>query len=315
MQKQDRKSPNWLKQVDFLGIHLLPLLAFFTGATTFDWILCAVLYFTRMFFVTAGYHRYFSHRSFKTSRFFQFILAGGAQSSIQKGVLWWAANHRIHHKHSDTPEDPHSANVYGFWYAHIGWIMGPEFKPTRFELIKDFKQPELYWLNKYHFVPALVLAVAVYFTGNMVNGTGIFDWQAGLSTLLIGFFLSTVILYHGTFTINSLMHKIGKKRYRTGDESRNSVILALVTMGEGWHNNHHYYQSTAKQGFYWWEIDATYYIIRMLGALGIVWDIRDVSPKIKESNRLNQEAGVKAKLREMKVQEIEQSEKLSEVED
>lgn len=288
--KQDRKPPNWWHQVDFLGIHAVPLLAFFTGTTAFDWILCGVLYVIRMFFVTAGYHRYFSHRAFKTSRFFQFILAGGAQSSLQKGALWWSANHRIHHKHSDTPEDPHSANIYGFWYAHIGWIMGPEYKPTRFDLIKDHKAKELMWLNKWHMVPAVVLAIAVYFVGNKVNGTGWFDWTAGLSTLLIGFFLSTVILYHGTFTINSLMHKIGNKRYYTGDESRNSAILALVTLGEGWHNNHHYYQSAARQGFYWWEFDITYYVIRTLGLLGIVWEIRPVPAKVKNSNKLKQMA-------------------------
>jgi stearoyl-CoA desaturase (delta-9 desaturase) len=291
--KQHRERPKWLHEMDFMGMHLIPLLAFFTHVTAFDWILCAALYVVRMFFVTGGYHRYFSHRAFKTSRFFQFILAGGAQSSFQKGVLWWAANHRIHHKHSDTPEDPHSANLYGFWYAHIGWIMGPEYKPTRYDLIKDMKNKELYWLNKYHFVPPVVLALAVYLVGNKVNGTGFFDWGAGVSTLLIGFFLSTIILFHGTFTINSLMHKIGKQRYKTGDQSRNSLVLALVTLGEGWHNNHHYYQSAAQQGFYWWEIDITYYIIRTLGALGIVWDIRGVPVKVKESNKLNQPTGNK----------------------
>ncbi|ASZ15003.1 acyl-CoA desaturase [Chitinophaga pendula] len=284
--KQDRKGPNWWRQIDFLGMHLIPFFAIFTGTTAFDWALCVFLYFARMFFVTGGYHRYFSHRTFKTSRFFQFILAGGAQSSVQKGVLWWAANHRIHHKHSDTPDDPHSANVYGFWYAHMGWIMGPEYKPTRYDLIRDLKHRELYWLNKYHFVPPLVLAIAVWLIGNKVNGTGFFDWGAGVSTLLIGFFASTIFLFHGTFTINSLMHKIGKQRYKTGDQSRNSFILAIVTMGEGWHNNHHYYQSTARQGFYWWEFDPTYYILRLLGFFGIVWDIRGVSEKIKESNKL-----------------------------
>ncbi|WP_343691372.1 acyl-CoA desaturase [Chitinophaga sp.] len=287
-EKQLRKSPNWWHQIDFLGMHLLPLLAFFTHVTTFDWILCAFLYVTRMFFVTGGYHRYFSHRTFKTSRWFQFVLAGGAQSTFQKGVLWWGANHRIHHKHSDTPEDPHSANVYGFWYAHMGWIMGPEYKPTRFDLIKDFKQPELYWLNKYHWVPGLVLMTVSYFLGNKINGTGWFDWHAGLSTLWIGFFLSTILVYHATFTINSLMHKVGKPRYETGDYSKNSVVLALLTLGEGWHNNHHYYQSATRQGFYWWEIDITYYIIRTLGAFGIVWDIRGVPEKVKNSNKLKE---------------------------
>lgn len=272
--------------MDFIGIHLVPLLAIFTHVTAFDWILCGVLYVVRMFFVTGGYHRYFSHRSYKTSRFFQFILAFGAQTSFQKGAIWWAANHRIHHKHSDTPEDPHSAKIYGFWYAHIGWIMGPEHKPTRFDLIKDVKEKELFWLNKYHWVPPVILAAVVYFVGNKVNGTGWFDLSAGLSTLFIGFFLSTILLFHGTFTINSLMHKIGKPRYKTGDESKNNLILALVTLGEGWHNNHHYYQSATRQGFYWWEIDITYYVIRMLGFLGIVWDIRGVPQKVKDNNKV-----------------------------
>ncbi|WP_255373039.1 acyl-CoA desaturase [Chitinophaga sp. YR573] len=286
-EKQLRGGVNWLRQFDFIGIQLLPLLAFFTHVTLFDWILCAALYVIRMFFVTAGYHRYFSHRTYKTSRFFQFILAGGAQSSLQKGVLWWGANHRAHHKHSDTPDDPHSANIYGFWYSHMGWIMGPEFKPTRYELIKDFKQRELFWLNKYHWVPGVVLMIAVYFAGNLVNGHGLFEWHAGLSTLLIGFFLSTTLLYHGTFTINSLMHMWGKPRYKTGDLSKNSLLLALVTLGEGWHNNHHYYQSATQQGFFWWEIDITYYVIRTLGFFGIVWDIRGVPEKVKAANRLD----------------------------
>jgi stearoyl-CoA desaturase (Delta-9 desaturase) len=283
-----RGKIHWLRELDFIGIHFVPLLAFFTHVTAFDWILCAALYVARMFFVTGGYHRYFSHRSYKTSRWFQFILAGGAQSSLQKGALWWAANHRVHHKHSDTEEDPHSAKLYGFWYSHIGWIMTEEHKETRYDLIKDWKDhKELHWLNRYHWVPAVILAVAVYFVGNKVNGAGWFDWSAGISTLLIGFFLSTVLLFHGTFTINSLMHKIGGKRYKTGDESRNSLVLALVTLGEGWHNNHHYYQSATRQGFYWWEIDITYYIIRTLGVFGIVWDIRGVPEKVKESNKVN----------------------------
>ena len=276
---------SYRREIDFLALHLVPLLAIFTGVTTFDWILCAVLYFVRMFFVTAGYHRYFSHRTFKTSRWFQFLLAFGAETSLQKGALWWAANHRVHHNHSDTEEDPHSAKIYGFWQSHVGWLFLPDFRITRYDLIRDLaKFAELRWLNKYYIVPPAVLALVVYLTGNAVNGNGLFDWSAGVSTLLIGFFLSTIILYHGTFSINSLMHKIGRQRYRTGDESRNSLVLALLTLGEGWHNNHHYFHSTARQGFYWWEIDITYYIIRLLGLFGLVWDIRGVPVKVRESN-------------------------------
>lgn len=288
---QQRGKTTLLDHWGFIGIHFVPFLAILTGAFAFDWYLALTLYLVRMFFITAGYHRYFSHRTFKTSRVFQFILAFMSQTSMQKGALWWAANHRIHHKHSDTPADPHSAKLFGFWYAHVGWIVGPDFKETRYDLIKDMaKYPELVWLNKYHWVPAASLMVFCLFLGNMVNGAGIFDFQAGVSTLLIGFFLSTVVLYHGTFTINSLMHEIGFPRYKTTDKSKNSVILALVTLGEGWHNNHHYYQSTARQGFYWWEIDITYYIIRLLGLFRIVWDIREVPKHVKDGNHLKDAA-------------------------
>jgi stearoyl-CoA desaturase (delta-9 desaturase) len=286
METKQRNSPIWKDELVFIILQFVPLLALFTHVTGFDWWLGVALYFIRMFFITAGYHRYFSHRTFKTSRFFQFLLAFFAQTSLQKGALWWAANHRIHHKNSDTLDDPHSANIFGFWYAHIGWILGPDYKETRYEMIKDLaKYPELRWLNKYNWFPGIVLAAIVLFTGNLVNGSGIFDFQAGASTLFIGFFLSTIVLYHGTFTINSLMHKIGGRRYATKDLSKNSIILALVTLGEGWHNNHHYYQSTARQGFYWWEIDITYYLIRLLGVLGIVWDIREVPKHVLEGGR------------------------------
>lgn len=261
----------------FIALHLLPLAAFFMHVTTFDWIVCVTLYVARMFFVTAGYHRYFSHRTYKTSRWFQALLAFGAQTSGQKGVLWWAANHRVHHRHSDTPLDPHSRKEHGFWESHVGWIMGSSHEETDYSLVKDLaKYPELMWLNRFHIVPALLLGVVVTVIGQLVNGGNLRSLSAGWSTLLIGFFLSTVILYHATFAINSLMHWIGKPRYATGDESKNSLALAILSLGEGWHNNHHYFQSAARQGFFWWEIDITYYIIRLLGALGLVWDIKEV---------------------------------------
>ncbi len=262
-------------QIAFYLIHLIPLLAFFTHVTTFDWIVCVSLYFIRMFFVTAGYHRYFSHRTFKTSRVFQFILAFLAETSAQKGVLWWSAHHRVHHKHSDTPHDPHSMKLYGFWYSHLGWILGPDYNDTEYDLIKDLtKYPELHWISRLYILPPIALAVAVYLLGYFVNGSG---W----STLIIGFFLSTVLLYHGTFSINSVMHKFGKARYNTGDESKNSFWLALISMGEGWHNNHHYYQSSTNQGFFWWEVDPTYYGLKILSWFGLIWDLRGVPDHVK----------------------------------
>jgi len=283
---QVRSKPVAKQEIAFLLIHLSPLGAIWTGATFFDWILCLFLYIFRMFWITGGYHRYFAHKSYKTSRFFQFVIAFMAQTSAQKGALWWAAHHRHHHRYSDTPEDPHSMKIYGFWYSHIGWIVGPDFKKTDYKTIGDYsKYPELVWLNKYHFVPPLMLALVVMALGGIVDGgsiTAMFS-KDGFSALFVGFLLSTVILYHGTFSINSIMHKFGKQRYETGEESKNSLWLALLTLGEGWHNNHHYYETASRQGFFWWEIDITWYFLKFLSWMGLIWDLKGVPRHIKYS--------------------------------
>jgi len=290
VQTEVRSKPVLKQEIAFIIMHLLPIGIFWTGATAFDWILCVSLYFVRMFFITGAYHRYFSHKTYKTSRWFQFVLAFMAQTSTQKGVLWWAAHHREHHRHSDKPEDPHSMKLYGFWYSHIGWILGPDYKETKYGIIQDYaKYPELVWLNKYHWIPGLTLALAVTTAGAFVNGNGwesFFAAQGGMSALFCGFFLSTVILYHGTFTINSISHKFGFQRYQTGDESRNNWFLAILTLGEGWHNNHHYYQSSTRQGFYWWEYDITYYILKLMSFVGLIWDIKEVPHHIKTSRSI-----------------------------
>jgi stearoyl-CoA desaturase (delta-9 desaturase) len=239
-----------------------------------------------MFWITGGYHRYFAHKSYKTSRWFQFIIAFMAETSAQKGALWWAAHHRHHHRHSDTPADPHSMKLYGFWYSHVGWIVGPDYKETDFKTIGDYaKYPELVWLNKHYLVPPTALALVVMALGGIVDGgsiTMMFS-KVGFSALFIGFFLSTVITYHGTFSINSIMHKFGNQRYKTGDESKNSVWLALLTLGEGWHNNHHYYEVASRQGFFWWEIDITWYILKIFSWFGLIWDLKGVPDHIKYS--------------------------------
>ncbi len=257
----------WKATVPFLAVHLLPFGALVTGAGLRDFVVCAVLYVVRMFGVTGGYHRYFSHRTFKTSRWFQFVLAWLAQSSSQRGVLWWAAHHRDHHKYSDTPRDPHSPIQFGFWHAHVGWIYDHN-SETKTERVRDLaKFPELRFLDRFWWLPPATLGFAVW---------ALFGW----SGLFIGFGLSTVLVWHGTFTINSLTHLVGKRRFETGDESRNHWLLALITLGEGWHNNHHYYQGSVRQGFYWWEIDVTYYVIRALAAVGLVWDVREPPARV-----------------------------------
>jgi stearoyl-CoA desaturase (delta-9 desaturase) len=222
------------------------------------------VYFARMFVVTAAYHRYFSHRAFKTSRAFQFILALGAQSAAQKGVIWWASHHRWHHKHSDTPRDVHSAKLRGFWYSHVGWVLSSDWNETDPALVADLsKYPELRFLNTtgIEILPSVLLAIAFLLLG-------------GVPGLVWGYFVSTVLLWHGSFSINSLSHLFGRRRYATGEGSRNSWLLAVITTGEGWHNNHHHYPSAVRQGFRWWEIDVTYYLLRAMALVGLVWDLR-----------------------------------------
>lgn len=253
--------------VPFAAIHLAVLGAFYSGVTSAAVVCCVILYLARMFGVTAGYHRYFSHRTFKTGRVMQFFLAFLAESSSQRGVLWWAAHHRRHHKYSDEPNDIHSPVQDGFWYSHVGWIYNHN-STTDFDRVRDLaKYPELVWLDKYWVVPPVLLGIAV---------TALF----GLPGLFIGFCLSTVFVWHSTFFINSLAHVWGSRRYATTDDSRNNFWLALITLGEGWHNNHHYYMHCARQGFFWWEIDVTYYIIRALSAVGLVWEVREPPAKV-----------------------------------
>jgi stearoyl-CoA desaturase (delta-9 desaturase) len=265
---------NIVRASPFLLIHLLPLAAIYTGARPIDWIVCFALYYVRMFGVTAGYHRYFSHRTYKTSRVMQFLLAFLAQSSAQKGALWWAANHRHHHRYSDQHEDIHSPLHRGFWWSHVGWMLVQRYDDTQWDRIKDLaKFPELRFLNKHWWLPPTALGVAVFLIG-------------GWSMLFIGFFLSTVLLWHGTFLINSLCHVFGTRRFKTTDTSKNNLLFALLTCGEGWHNNHHHFCASANQGFYWWEIDPSYYGIRFLEALGLVWDVRTPPKSVLERDRI-----------------------------
>lgn len=295
-QRENRRRDNrdqyvWLHFFIFMAIHLSPIMLFFVETTWIDWTVCGILYFVRMFFITGGYHRYFSHRTYKTSRVFQFILAFMAQTSLQKGALWWGANHRLHHRHSDTFDDPHSMKLFGFFYSHMGWLFSPNFRPTRSKVISDFyKFKELRWLNKYHLVAPLTLLLAVFLFGGYYHSThdDMTFMQGALIHGYVAFLVSTVILYHGTFSINSLMHKLGKARYNSGDSSKNHLILALITLGEGWHNNHHHYMSSTRQGFFWWEIDITYYILKMLSWFGIVWDLQPVPSKFKYAHQQEQ---------------------------
>lgn len=279
---------NGAKQVLFWAVHIACLGAVWVGVSWIAVVVCIALYVLRMFAITGGYHRYFSHHSFKTSRLFQFILGFLGATSAQKGPIWWASHHRHHHKHSDQPEDVHSPVVSGIYYAHLGWVMSSEYVHTKNELVKDLlKYPEIRWLDKYHVLPPVILGALVFYLGVFLNvylpGLG----TNGIQMLTWGFFISTVLLYHGTFCINSFTHLWGSRRFKTTDDSRNNLLLALITLGEGWHNNHHRYPGSEKQGFYWWEIDITHYILKFLSWFGIVWDLRTPPKRIYEEAKQN----------------------------
>ena len=253
---------NWKQFMPFVLMHVALIGIWWTGFTVEAVALCVGLYVARVFGITGGYHRYFSHRGYKTSRAFQFFMAFLGATAFQKGPLWWSAKHREHHRDSDMPEDAHSPRQYGLFDAHVGWVYRDARTAPDMDLIQDFaKYPELRWLEKNQYAPGLLLALATWLI-------------AGWPGLFVGFFLSTVLVYHATFTVNSLNHMIGRQRYLTGDDSRNNWLLAIITMGEGWHNNHHDYPSSARNGFFWWEFDMTYYFLKVLSWFGLVWDLR-----------------------------------------
>jgi stearoyl-CoA desaturase (delta-9 desaturase) len=264
MSKLDRhpdERVNRTLSIPFLLVHLSPVLLVFTGISATAVVLLLVTYFGRLFFVTAGYHRYFSHRTYRLGRVSQFVFAFAAETSAQKGVLWWASHHREHHQFSDTDRDVHSPRK-GFWWSHVGWILCDKYKPYDSDRIRDFERyPEIRWISRHYLVPAWALGLACFLIG-------------GWSGLVLGFFTSTVLLWHTTFLVNSVAHVFGRRRFATSDTSRNSLLIALLTWGEGWHNNHHHYQASCRQGFYWWQVDLTWYVLRVLAGVGIVKDMR-----------------------------------------
>jgi len=276
-----RRAPdervNRVTSIPFILVHFVPLLAVFTGVSWTAVALLFVTYWGRMFCITGGYHRYFAHRAYKVGRVPQFLLAFGGLTAAQKGPLWWAGHHREHHRSSDTEADIHSP-LRGFWWSHVGWILCDKYAATPTDRIKDFADyPELRFLNKYDFIGPWALGVACYLIG-------------GWSGLVIGFFLSTVLLWHATFFVNSLAHVMGRRRFATEDTSKNSVLIAVLTMGEGWHNNHHYYQASARQGFFWWEWDPTFYALKAMSWVGITKDLKRPPAWAVRSNRVREGA-------------------------
>jgi stearoyl-CoA desaturase (delta-9 desaturase) len=270
-------SIDWVRIVPYVGLHLACLAVIWVGISWTAVIAALVAYVVRMFAITGLYHRYFSHRAFKTSRLGQFIFGVLGASAVQRGPIWWAAHHRHHHAHSDQEGDIHSPKQVGFWKAHMGWFLTHRGFAPDMKYVKDLlKFRELRWLDRFDIVVPTLLGVGMFLLGVLLEKSAPQLGTNGWQMLVWGFFISTVLCYHGTYTINSLSHVFGRQRYRTGDTSRNNWLLALITLGEGWHNNHHFYPNAARQGFYWWEIDISYYVLKVLSWFGIIWDLKPV---------------------------------------
>ncbi|WP_240624033.1 acyl-CoA desaturase [Ahniella affigens] len=279
---------DWVRVVPFIGLHVTAIVGVcLVGASWIAVGVAVLLYALRMFAITGFYHRYFSHKTFRTSRPMQFLMALLGASSVQRGPLWWAAHHRNHHRHSDTEHDVHSPVTKGFWFAHMGWFLTRAGFRTDWSVIPDWKKFwELKLIDRFDVFIAIGLAWILFWLGGFLQ-THYPELGTSRSQMLIwGFFVSTVVLFHCTVTINSLAHQFGKRRYRTRDHSRNNLWLALITFGEGWHNNHHHFPGSARQGFYWWEVDITYYGLKMLSWLGLVWDLKPVPAELRLAGRV-----------------------------
>ncbi|UTW46263.1 acyl-CoA desaturase [bacterium SCSIO 12696] len=284
------RQVDWVRIIPFILLHLACLGVFFVG---FSWIalgVAAALYIARMFAITAFYHRYFSHKTFHTSRMVQFLFALLGASATQRGPLWWAAHHRNHHRCSDREGDAHSPKD-GFWWSHMGWFLSHRHFQADYSLISDFQRfPELRWLDRHDLAVPVLLAVFLYGLGALLEAVAPQLNTTGPQMLVWGYFVSTVVLIHASLCINSLAHRFGSVRYGTPDESRNNFWLAFMTLGEGWHNNHHYYPASARQGFYWWEIDMSYYLLKGMERMGLIWNLRTIPLKRRDSNHLAKDA-------------------------
>jgi stearoyl-CoA desaturase (delta-9 desaturase) len=284
---ESSRKIDWLRTVPFIALHLGCLAVFWVGISPTAVGIAIALYALRMFAITGFYHRYFAHKAFRTSRPAQFLFAALATSAVQRGPLWWASQHRHHHAYADEERDVHSPKQHGFLWSHMGWFLCRANYRTRLELVKDWARfPELRFLDRFDILAPLLLAAGLFWLGEVLAG-----WRPDLGTngmqlLVWGFVVSTIVLYHATFTVNSLAHVWGRRRYATRDDSRNNPWLAVITFGEGWHNNHHHYPGSARQGFYWWEFDPTYYALRLLSWLRIVWSLKPIPSGIRSARRL-----------------------------
>ncbi|MBY0545872.1 MAG: acyl-CoA desaturase [Candidatus Obscuribacterales bacterium] len=265
--------------IPFVFLHAACLGVLWTGTSAVAVGTAVALYWLRMFAITAFYHRYFSHRTYKTSRFMQFAFAVMGATAVQRGPLWWAAHHRCHHREADKEGDIHSPVTRSFVWSHIGWITSSSNMPTNYAVIPDLaRYPELVLVNRFDWLPPVLLGVSLFAAGSWLQATMPELNTSGWQMVVWGFFISTVVLFHGTACINSLAHKFGSRRFNTDDDSKNNWLLAIFTLGEGWHNNHHKFPGATSQGIFWWELDVTYLILKAMSKVGLVWNLHHTPP-------------------------------------
>lgn len=276
---------DWWRIAPFVGLHAGCLAVVWVGVSPVALVVCAASYLLRMFAITAFYHRYFSHRTFGTSRPVQFLFALLGAAATQRGPLWWAAHHRRHHRHADGPEDPHRP-ADGWWHAHVGWFLRDDNFATDRTRVRDWLQyPELVWLDRFDVLVPVAYAAALFALGSVLAGAFPALGTSGAQLLVWGYVVSTVLLTHATLLVNSVAHLWGSRPFATDDDSRNNPVVALLTLGEGWHNNHHRYPGSARQGFYWWQLDPCYWALRVMAALGLIHGLRPVPARVLAEGR------------------------------
>lgn len=256
---------NWPTTLVMVVLHIGAIAALFM----FSWKLLAltvVLYWlTTGLGISMGYHRLHTHRSYKVPKALEYFFAVCGAATLEGGPIFWVATHRIHHQKSDQPGDPHTPRD-GAWWAHIGWILLGESKHSNTRLMSkyapDLAKDRFYiWLNNWHWVPSVLLAVVLYAIG-------------GLPMVLWGVCLRLVFGLHATWLVNSATHLWGSRRFATRDDSRNNWWVALLTFGEGWHNNHHAHPTSARHGLAWYEFDPSWLLLKVLRACGIAKSIQ-----------------------------------------
>src|SRR5579863_3555757 len=283
-QRESSRHIDWARVIPFLLMHAACLAVIWVGFSWTAFLVTLALYVVRMFAITGFYHRYFSHRSFKTSRAGQFIFGLLGASAVQRGPVWWSAHHRHHHANSDRHADLHSPSQHGFLRAHMGWFLTVKGFEPDLRLARDWmRYPELRWLDRFDVLVPIALAMIMFGLGALLSRLAPHLQTSASQMLVWGFFVSTVLCWHVTYTINSLSHVFGRQRYCTGDTSRNNWLLAILTLGEGWHNNHHYYPNAARQGFYWWECDLTWYLLKLMSWFGLIWDLKTIPAPVRDN--------------------------------